>query len=110
MSKLIEDIAENVIVMKKKDLILKWTIMLLPYVITGAFLVGGMWVTYKNSVTKSTSIETKEGGSSDAIMLIKSDLDRDVKRLDNRIDITNQRIDGLYDSKSIGINNNKEHN
>lgn len=104
MSGLIFDICNNVKVPKKKsNFFLKWITILLPYIIIGAFAIGGGWFTYTNKIN---NIEKKQNDISNTVSSIKDEVKENYILLNNKIDNVNNRVDKLYDKKINESHNN----
>lgn len=105
MSGLLFDISKNVKINKKKNgVIVKWGLILLPYILIATFLIGVGWFGYRNKITY---VEKKQIEQSTTITNLKTEHSKDVEHLNNRIDKTNTRIDNLYEN---AINKNNGHN
>ena len=94
MSGLLFDISKNVKINKKKNgAIVKWGLILLPYILIATFLIGVGWFGYRNKITY---VEKKQIEQSTTITNLKTEHSKDVEHLNNRIDMTNTRVDNLY--------------
>ena len=90
MSRIVEDIADTVVVTKKRDVIIKWIIITLPYIITAVFFIGGALVTIKSNLAKT---QTAQKNNTIKLNTIKTDMNFNFDRVNNRIDVTNTRVD-----------------
>jgi hypothetical protein len=96
MSGLLFDISKNVKINKKKNgAIVKWGVILLPYVLIATFLIGVGWFGYKNKITY---IEKKQIEQSTTITNLKTEHSKNIELLNNRVDKVNTRVDNLYEN------------
>lgn len=101
MSNLLDDISDNIESTKEKGIFIKWVLILLPYIITGTFIIGGAWVTFKSKFDNFEKLQVEHINN---IINNKKDVDENLVKINLRIDNTNLRIDRLYDNEVHELN------